>query len=255
MIFRCLSWRKNIFTRVIFICIGVSGIFIFSLSVTAQESIYGPMIEIGGGMSGFRMQSRPDWAAKYYGAGLVTGAIRLYRGFSVLAGKDYGYGKEPRPSFLDYGKDVKLNTDEGTYLDGMWYGVRYEIPMSIFDKDIMGIDFIYASSGMTQTKFGIRSAYLVKEDEKLYEEGPKGKNFRTATVSAPYAALAARWRLDTEDSRETGSWFGAYGLDIGVRYIRFNESSIRHDNIMMPKSNFNWFQIFVIGFIKIKLFY
>ncbi len=240
---------QRVFLAICFI--GCTG---FSQNVSADHPVFGPRLVIGCGLSGLRLQSRPDWTAKYYGGGIISGAVRLYEGLSAEAGKEYGFGtRDPRADWVDYGEGVRLWTKDKTYNENSWLGLQYEIPLGLFSGDFFGINFICASLGMNYTKYGIRSDVLLKGD--IREELDRKEKFRTATLSGPYAAIAARWRFDTVESEEKGSWFGAYGLDIGVRYTRYNKSSLRHDNVMEPKSNFNCFQLFMVGFLKIKLLY
>jgi len=224
-----------------------------SQSAGADHPVYGPPLEIGLGVSGLRMQSRPDWTSKYYGTGIITGAYRIFHGLSIQAGMDYSYGEEPDPEWIDYGENTRLWTHKGTYGETIFYGLRYEIPTGGFDTDIISIPFLCVSLGMVKTEYGIRSKRL--EVNRAVEEQENLTNYRTADVSGPYVSLGARWRFDTVDSQETQSWFGAYGLDIGVRYIRYNKSSMAYDNVMEPKSHFNSYQIYMIGFMKIKFLY
>ena len=244
-------WKKYLQRNLLFIIIVscLNG----SQAVSADKPIMDPRMEIGFGLSGFQLQSRPEWAAKYYTTGLVTGAVRVYRGLGIQVGKEYGLGKEPSAEWLDYGENLRIKTNIGTSTEVSWFGVRYEIPMSTFHSDFMSIHSICASVGGMYTKYGVRSD--IQEKDKIIEEDTTKQSYSIATVKGPYASLTARWRLDNEASKETGTWFGVYGIDFGVRYVRYSNSTMRRDTIIKPKSNFSCFQVFIIGFLKIKLLY
>ncbi len=228
-------------------------IIIFSRTVKADSQDYGPAIEIGGGFRGLRMQSRPDWSSKYSTAGVATAAVRLYRGLFINAGKEYGRGDNSRNLGMDYGENIRLKTETGTIEEVSWVGARYDFPASIFKLSFMNVDLICASTGMMYTKFAVRTKMWAKDN--VVEEASNFKKFRTATVSGPYVGLTARWRMKSDLTDDTDSWFGTYGLDIGVRYVRYTDSTVKHDNITSPKSNFNSYQLFIILFVKIKLLY
>ena len=226
-----------------------------STCVSAYDSIPGPRMEIGGGISAHRMQSRPNWSSKYYSTGIGTCAFRLYRGLYIQGGAEYGFGNLLRPEWLDYSENVRLKTEKGTYEEVTWLGVRYIVPASTFNIDFMGIQFVQTSLGIMYSRFGIRSSTW--EEGENVEEDERERRFETARVSGPFIALAGRWQFnfDNIEEQEIDSWRGAYGFDIGVRYVRYNSSSTRYGSIMAPKSNFKCFQVYIIGFLRIKFLY
>ena len=219
----------------------------------AQSQELGPRLEIGGGLTGYRMQSPPDWSADYYTTGLVTTAIRLYRGLSIQAAVEYGLGDKLSSEWMDYGENVRIKTNDRTSTEVSWLGVRYEIPMSAFHSTFWKINSIYLSLGKMYSKYYIRSDTWIKND--ILDDERSLDNYKVADVSGPYAAFAARWRMGNDFIDETDPWFGKYGVDFGVRYVKYTDSSPKHDNIMKPDSAFSSFQLFIIGFLKIKLFY
>ncbi|MFC1692404.1 hypothetical protein ACFL1R_02740 [Candidatus Latescibacterota bacterium] len=223
-----------------------------SCSVSADSEVLGPSIEIGGGLSGYQMQSRPEWAGHYYFAGVLSGAVRIFGGLSVQAGTEFGAGDNPSVKWIDYGDRMRLKLNKRTYKESLWYGVRYEIPMSLLPVSFYGADIIYASLGMMNAKYGIRSS-LWEEDGTVINKDEMYR-YHMAKVSGIYGALAARWRFDTDVSQETGAWYGSYGVDAGVKFIRYNDSETKYDTVMEPESGFGCFQIFIIGFMKIKIF-
>jgi len=226
---------------------------VFSDVSYGDDNLYGPPLEVGVSARGLRMQSRPEWSSKYIYGGGVHVSLRLYRGLAVQAGRNYGKGDEPRPDLIDYGKGIKLWTHEKTFEEVEWYSIRYEIPAHYVRIDFMSIDFISVSAGISETKFGLYSSYRFTDEKAIKLDNTE--KFRVATVDGKFVELAARWRFETEDSEETGSWFGAYGLGLGVRYTRYGDVSRRHDNIREPRDAFNSLEVFLNGFIKIKLLY
>jgi len=217
---------------------------------SAEHPLYGPRLEIGGGLSGARFQSRPNWVDKYSFGGTITAAVRIYEGLSVQVGKDYTVGDEPRPSWIEYGKDRLLETKEGTVMEVSWGGLRYEIPARYVGMDFFGMSFVYALAGVRIAKYGIMSGRAFQGNGIVDLAGIS--NYRIAKITTPYAAVAGRWRFKTDMSEDAESWFGSYGLDVGVRYIRGGDVVRRHDNIMKPKSHFNSYELFIIAFMKIR---
>jgi len=236
---------------VLLMCLSVW--MVCSQHALADNPTYGPPIEIGCGGSGYRMQSRPDWGSKYCVAGFGTVAVRVFKGLSIQAGKEYGNGDNPRVDLVNYGENVILRANKRTTQQASWIGARYDVPASIFNSDFMGMDFICASAGMMFTKFGLKCNYQVVDG--ILNKLPNTEDFRIAKVSGPFVGLTARWRIDSDITRGTDAWFGAYGFDIGVRYTRYTDQTTKHDNITAPKSNFNCYQLFIVAFVKIKLLY
>ncbi len=56
-------------------------------------------------------------------------------------------------------------------------------------------------------------------------------------------------------TKTADTWVGAYGVDLGVKYTRYNSHSLEYDNLSVPKSAFNTYQIFATVFVKWNLFY
>jgi len=234
----------------------------FSQDVFADQFTYGPRFEVGFGPSMSRMRSRPDWSSKFYAAVVMNLSYRIIYGLSIHGGRNFAYGLAPRPEWINYGSNYQINTDKGTYGEANWLGARYDIPLNKLKNDFEGIHTIYIAGGMTMDEYGIRSEkqnyYVI---EKGWESGSKfeakslERAYRTADLKGYYIALAARWRLDTEHTEEKDSWIGSYGLDIGVKYTRYTDCDTKFDNIMDARSNFNYYQIFIIGFLKFKFLY
>ena len=235
-------------------------IFCSKIALADQKS-YGPRFEAGLGGSGSRLQSRPDWSSKVYVSGIATFSFRIAYGLSLQIGKDLHYGKIPQKEWFNYGKHYQINSEKGTYRDASWVGARYDIPMKILTKDLHGIHTVYFSGGLTWDEYNLQSK------EQLYYSTPNGwelgekpqerdsvRSFKTSDLKGYYVAMAARWRINTEYTEEN-SWIGAYGIDVGLRYTRYYDCRTKYDNIMEAKSNFNYFQIFIIGFLKMRLFY
>lgn len=229
----------------------------FSSGAVSQESVYGPPVEIGVAVRGYRFQSRADWSSKYSYAGGGNIAIRLFRGLAVQAGRDVGKGDEPRPDLIDYGDGYKLWTNEKSYQDVTWYGLRYEVPSHYLNITYAGIDFICIGTGMQRTKFGLYSSYKFSDQngEKVLIDLEEKKKFRVATMTGPYVSLSGRWKFDTHESKGTGSWLGAFGLEFGGRYNFYTDSSLRYENVPDPRDSFNSYELFLIAFMKIELLY
>ncbi len=238
-------------------------ICIVSLSqiVLADQFNYGPRFEVGVGPSLSRMKSRPEWTSKLYAAVVMNLSYRIIYGLSIHGGKNAAYGFAPSPEWIDYGSHNQINTDKGTYGEATWLGARYDIPLSKFNYDFNGIHTIYIAGGTTWDEYGIRSEkqrYYATEqdwDSGKYEEKTLDSAYKTADLKGYYIALAARWRLDTAHTEEKDSWIGSYGLDIGVKYTGYTDYDTKFDNIMDVRSNFNYYQIFIIGFLKFRFLY
>jgi len=233
----------------LFLVFSVSGI----QPVSADQTVLGPRAEVGVRFEGFSMQGRPEWCSKYYGASMITGAYRLLFGLSVHGAMGFGLGGELASDWFDYGEDFKIIANRRTYTQLSWAGLRYEIPMKTLGLDYAKIDIVYCSLGMMYTKYGIKSRTW--KDAGVIVDGNETKLYRTAEVSGPYAELAVRWRLDTDDTKDTGSWLGALGVDLGVRYIHYTDSKVPFDNIKKPASAFSCFEVFLVGSMKMSFFY
>ena len=234
----------------------------YSQVVFADQTTFGPRFEIGIGGSGSRLQSKPEWSSKLYTSAILTYACRILYGLSIHGGKNLGLGNKLDERWIEYGNHYQINTDKGTYRDVSWWGARYEIPMSIFNKDIYRIHSVYCSGGLTLDRYDIRSQHQRYyktdygwESGEIPEEQSSESSFNTADLKGYYFALAARWRFDTPHTEEEDSWIGSYGLDFGIRYTKYYDCNTKYDNLIEAKSNFNYYQIFIVGFIKIKFLY
>ncbi len=215
------------------------------------EMIYGPGIEIGGG-AGFNIEGEETpWNSKNYNLGLVTASIRIFQGLSIQGGMDYGKGKNSDADTLTYG-DYRLQLNKKTFISSYWAGLRYEIPMSMIGKDIMAIHSVYCAVGMTWADYGVQSSKWTYRDESVTNDNTE--QFKVVRFTGPYIMAAARWRIDRQDAEAGGSWLGSYGVDLGVRYSRLGDHTIEHPNIPAPSDDYTSTQIFLTGFIKIKLF-
>jgi hypothetical protein len=227
---------------------------------SADKDPYGPRIELGFGGLASRMQSRPEWSSKYFNSVLVTGSYRVISGLSVQGGLDTGQGPHSQSPWLDYGPRKQVSTDGGSYMNGQWVGLRYDIPLK--QHYASDIHTIYFAGGVTRYLFGTKSKWQrnYKTDYGWdNNENPENINsensFKLADMKGYYLAVAARWRFNLDMSPNADSWLGAYGVDLGVRYLRHNKHSLEYDNIDIPKSNFNSYQVFATLFLKLKLFY
>lgn len=227
-----------------------------------DQSIYDPRFEIGVGATGSRMQSRPEWSSKYYTSGVMALSYRIAYGLSIQGEKNFGYGQRQLSKWINYGNHGQVNIDEGTYSEGSLVGARYEIPMSKFSRDIAGIHTFYCAGGLTWAEYGIRGRnyrYYKTENGWDLSEAPEKRtsdsSLKTADLTGYYLTIAARWRVDTAYTEEEESWLGSYGLDIGVRYTRYPGGNTKYDNIMKAKSNFNYYQIFIVVFLKLRFLY
>ena len=228
---------------------------VHSTCVSADDSPIETRIEIGGGISAYRMQSRPDWSSKYYTNGLGTCAFRLYRGLYIESGAEFGLGGVLRSEWFGYSENVRLNTSNGTFTEEKWLGVRYMVPARTLNTDILGVQFVYTSLGMMFSSFGIRTTSW--EEGETVKGDDRVRRFDVARVSGPYITVAGRWlfHFENTEEQEADSWRGSYGFDIGVRYVRYTSSRTRYETIMAPKSNFNCFQVYIVGFMGIRFLY
>ncbi len=217
----------------------------------AQHIEYGSPIEIGAGVSAFRMRARPEWTGKHYGSGFVACGLRLYKGLSIRAGREYGRGEEPDPDVIAFG-NLSLGTEEGTWTDVTFYGIRYDIPMQVLRQDFLGIDMVCVSAGLLNTRFGVTSEAMRTVDDDVEQESRR--NHHLVTMDGRYGEIAARWFLKPPGVKKTDSVIGHYGFDIGFRYGVYPESDLLSDTLMKPASNFNFFQLYLMGFATISFF-
>jgi len=231
----------------------ISFLIIFPISAFGSGNYLGPRMEMGVGIDGSRMQSRPDWAGKYYAAGNINFALRLYRGLAFQASRNFAYGTDPYPTGINYGTDKILNTSGGTLSSSSRLGLRYEQDLS--KKKILpfNADIAYVSAGIINSTFSVRSTQWIENSELVKSNGKTVYQF--ADASGYYAEAAIRIKLKTDYSDEKDSWFGSYGLDFGARYSRYSDCNTRFPNIKESANNFNSYQIFINLFMKFRLFY
>jgi len=224
-----------------------------SYESSAYDSKLGPPLEIGGGIAYTWAQKYPDWSAENYKMGIVNGGIRFFRGLSLQGGLDASLGEEISLESMDYNTtDIKkLEEINESFYESSWIGLRYEVPIPI-DKDLHRINSIHATLGISWARFALTSSQWVRNEDRESDQ-PETK-YHIAKLRGPYAMVCARWRFDTEASITTGSWFGSYGIDAGLKYSRYSDCSPRYEPISKAESDFSVLQMFVVGFVKIKFF-
>jgi hypothetical protein len=236
----------------------VSIIFIvFSLSAASvfaeKDPVYGSRYEVGGGVGFQSMNNQPRWVTDSQQMVVITASIRAYKGLSLQGGIDYSRGGKPDSDSLTWG-DYHLKINKGTFSSSKWAGIRYELPLSVVGRNYLGIYSIYGAAGMTWAEYGVQSTQWTNKG--VAETDENERNFRVADLRGLYGVLAARWHIDTlgDNPEEDAALLGEYGVDLGVRFTRYNESTLRHSNIEKMPSNFSNYQIFLVGFLKFDLF-
>jgi len=215
------------------------------------EMIYGPGIEVGVGVGAdLEGEARP-WNADRYNMGIITAAMRIFQGLSVQGGLDYGRGRNSEADTLTYG-DYRLKLNKKTFLNSYWAGVRYEVPMSMIGRDIMGIHSVYCAAGMAWADYGVKSSEGSYRGESFTNDNVE--QFKVARLTGPYFMVAARWRIDRPDKETTNTLWGSYGVDFGVRYSKLGDHTLEYPNIPAPSGDYTSTQIFLAGFVKIRLF-
>ena len=259
--FTDISCRKDVNNIKKYLFILILYVF-YSSMIFADEEDYGPRFELGVGGSLVMPQSMPEWSAEYYGSAILTSSFRFFEGLSIQGGRNIAFGGEPDTEWFDYGDHYQIESDKGTYIEGTWLGLRYDIPLRKYNLEFENIHTIYFGGGLLWDDYGIRSEnqkYYI--EEKAWEESgsPDEVNdslhhFKFSELEGYYVTFAARWRVDTENA-EKDSWIGAYGFDFGIRYSDYTKCSPEYENIVKSKSNFCNYQIFLVGFAKIRFFY
>jgi len=219
---------------------------------TRAQDRYGPPFEFGVGFTGFRSMSYPEWVVDYYGGVAIGGAVRIFAGLGVAGGIEYQIGASPEPDELTYSDDLVLMSDKGTDGETRWYGVRYELPLDIVGIEYKSIHSVVIGGGVTSTRFGLN---LDKWKRNGIEEPSDTGNIRTATADGYYIMAAARWKLLTNETIESGSWLGSYGIDAGVRYNRYTDVSTGGGLLEAPSDSFGSLQVFIIGFMKVNFLF
>jgi len=269
------TWNKP---AVRFLCTAAVAVSVALPPAFAQEGTEAenPRFEIGAGVSGLRYWSRPEWTSDYMGTLLATASMRLLLGLYVQGTAELGKGDDPYPDWITYKEGLAIKTNAGTYSEGTSLGLRYDIPATTVSRIINtlataarlrkrdpaftpgtygGIDYFCPSVGMVRTTFGVKGNGQKETGPTEIESFGASREFYIADVTGFYAGIAARWRLDTDYTENPGSWFGSYGVDFGARYIRFSDDN-RHSPTLEPTSSrFNSYQVYLVGFMKFKLFY
>ncbi len=220
--------------------------------------------EFGVGVAGTRTRSKPEWMSTFLGVLRVNASLEIIRGLSAQGGFDFTNGKEPRAEWLNYGTHEQISTFHGSYSEGSWAGLRYEMPLSLLaSKKYYDIHSIYVAGGYAWDKYGINSS-LVRSyetangwetDEEPSEKSIPERAYKIADLEAYYGVIAARWLFNTVQIEDGDPVFGAYGFDIGVRYMMYQDCRLQHDNLAVAKSNFNYYQVFINVFLKFRFLY
>ena len=215
------------------------------------EMIYGPGIEVGVGVGAdLEGEARP-WNSDRYNMGIITAAMRIFQGLSIQGGLDYGRGRNSEADTLTYG-DYRLKLNKKTFLSSYWAGARYEVPMSMIGQDIMGIHSVYFAAGMAWADYGVKSSQGSYRGEAYTNDNVE--QFKVARLTGPYFMVAARWRIARPETGTASTLRGSYGVDFGVRYSKLGDHTLEYPNIPAPSGDYTSTQIFLAGFVKIRLF-
>ena len=232
------------------------------ISYAADNSAYGPRFEGGITGSGSRMRSRPDWSSKLFVKGGGYLSYRILYGLSIQGGKNFGIGNLPLSAWITTSQYDRIDPDKGGYSEGSWAGIRYDVPLSLLNQKIYDIHTIYIAGGTAWDTYGVRSSITRHYSQpygwisgSTWEDMKTSRSFKVADLTGYYVALAARWRFNTLFTESKDSWIGSYGLDIGVRYTRYTDCDCARDDIEEARSNFNYYQIFVSGFLKYNILF
>ena len=225
-------------------------------TVSAQESsdsekFWGPRIEIGGSIGYLSPGNKPDWVAGNYRTGSANIALRIFRGLAIQGGYRGSLNENLNLKSLDYGDEVLKNI-ENSYFGAPWAGLRYEIPSTLLKSNQLRIHTLFVSCGYSWTQFGV-TTYERSIDGEI-ETDQSITKYHVAEMGGPYGVVAARWRFDSNLSKQAESWFGAFGVDAGLKYSLYTNAAPRYDTIEKPDSSFSSIQVFITGFIKISLF-
>ena len=220
--------------------------------ILASDDFWGPRPEVGGSVGYVTVSQNPVWSAKNFRTGSITGAFRIFRGMSVQGGYEGSLEESINIKTLDYGEFKQLKKVDSSSYGSPWVGVRYEIPSDILMGYRFGSHSLYASLGYSWARFGVTTNEWTVGGV-LEQDNPRTK-YHIADVSGHYAIIAMRWRFDSDFTKNADSWFGAYGFDGGLKYIRYTSCSTRFDTIEKTGSDFSFLQVFIIGFIKLSIF-
>jgi len=224
----------------------------FPTSASASDTGLGPSFEIGGGLMYAQSNNYPDWSTKNYRMGTINGAVRFFRGLAFQGGYDSSLGEDVHLKSLTYGDEIRLEKLGVSNYETSWFAFRYEVPMRALKRDLFRIQTVYTSLGISWARYTLTSSQCIKNGIREIDQSET--RYHIADMRGPIAVLGARWRMDTDVTQGTGSWLGAYGIDAGVRYIRYDSYTPAHDTIEKPAGDVAVLQVFVIGFLKIRWF-
>ncbi|MFC1508794.1 hypothetical protein ACFL60_03790 [Candidatus Omnitrophota bacterium] len=216
-----------------------------------SENFWGPSIEIGGSIGYMSLKNKPDWVAGNFRNGSANIALRLYRGLAVQGGYQGSLNENLSLKSLNYGNEVLENIEE-SYFGAPWAGLRYEIPSTLLKSNQFRIHSLYIACGYHWTRFGVTASDMPINAE--LETDQSITKYHVAEMSGPYGVVAARWRFDSEFSKQADSWLGSFGVDAGLKYSLYTAASPKYDTIEKPDPSFSSIQVFITGFIKISLF-
>lgn len=218
----------------------------------AQDNMYGPRFELGGGILGSSVGTGAAWASDVYGTGSLNAAFRVFRGLTLEGGIGQGIGPALAEKTFQYEENTYVVANEGPYLTTSWYGLRYAFPLETVGMQPFGISYLHIGAGVIDTEFGIKSSERIVSGSQ--EVSGYFMNYRAADASGKYAMIAVRWRLDTILSLEPGTWVDAIGIDFGARYCRYDTIDTENEYLDHP-SDFTDTQLFINGLLKFDLFY
>ncbi|MCE5249964.1 hypothetical protein LLG96_07060 [bacterium] len=225
---------------------------LFIHSAAASDDPYGPRFEFGGGIQYAQGKNVPQWSTKTYRMGTINTAARIFRGLALQGGFNASLGEDISFKSLAYDNDMILEKPVDSFYENFWAGLRYELPMEKIKPDFMKIKTVYGSIGISRARYSMTSTQWVRKGVRETDQ-PETK-YHVADMSGPYAALGARWRLNTDITGDTGSWLSSYGVDAGVKYIRYTSCSPAHDAIMKPSPDESVIEMYIVLFLKIRWF-
>lgn len=220
-----------------------------------------PPFEIGVGFNGTMIDSPPEWISEYYINALVTISWRIFGGFYIDGGKDFGAGGDISEKWLSISSRRQVYSNRGTNKYGTWIGARYEFNIKNKSFNFIKADAVYIGGGMTRDDIHIRTdLYRTYDNDNgwesenpSYQEKDSKDAFKAGELNGYYVTIAARWRLDTRKTALSTRRIGNYGIDAGVRYTAYDDYSPGHDSLEPPE-DLSSLQIFIKMYLKIGLF-
>ncbi len=223
-----------------------------------------PPFEIGVGFNGSMIDPPPQWISDYYINALVTISWRIFGGFYIDGGKDFGAGGDISEEWLNITSRRQVYSNRGTNKYGTWIGARYEFNIKNTSFNIIKADAVYIGGGMTWDDIHIRTNLYRSYDYENgwdreepeyqgYLEHDSKDAFKAGELNGYYVTLAGRWRLDTRKTALSTRRIGNYGVDAGVRYTAYDDYSLGHDSLEPPE-DLTSLQIFAKIYLKIGLF-